>query len=491
MRALSRRDFVASSAAILTAALSARAWESRGVDSGPASMMSADDLWKSLEQMAQLGPRHTGSDAHRKFVDLLAARMQDAGLQVGRDTYTLPRWDARRWGLKAAPKSGAAVEIPVASYYPYSGQTGRDGVTGALVYAGAVPSDGSRPPDLSDVNGKIVVIDYPIAARHYEEWFKPWGFHASDTTLGPVVTSIIAVAAPQLADFKKAGARGVVFAFTNISDGHAAGQYLPFGRALQEMPTLWVGRDAGVRLRKLAQEGASATLTLDADVFPGTHTDTVFATLPGASTDEAIIVNTHTDGPNAIEENGGVALVALAKYFAKIPRGSRKRTLVFVMTTGHFAGAYVPTIRGFIEQHQDVIKKTVAAVTVEHLGCREWLDDASMKYAATGKDEISNAITDSQGIARLTLESLQGTADRRVAVVKPTPKGRWMGEGGSLSRAGVPTLGYIPAPTYLCMMAPDGCLSRLSKSLFHAQTRALATLINKLDAAPAASLENT
>src|SRR5580704_864263 len=47
----------------------------------------------------------------------------------------------------------------------------------------------------------------------------------------------------------------------------------------------------------------------------------------------------------------------------------------------------VASIRGVIEKHPDVIKRAVAAITVEHLGCREWMDDASMRYAATGKNE--------------------------------------------------------------------------------------------------------
>src|SRR5262249_56083844 len=101
-------------------------------------------------------------------------------------------------------------------------------------------------------------------------------------------------------------------------------------------------------------------------------------------------LNTHTDGPNATEENGAIGLIALAKYFSKIPKAERKRTLVFPMTTGHFASPWVPSIRGFIEKNPDVIKRTVAAVTVEHLGCREWLDQAGetgLPYRATAKHE--------------------------------------------------------------------------------------------------------
>ena len=34
-----------------------------------------------------------------------------------------------------------------------------------------------------------------------------------------------------------------------------------------------------------------------------------------------------------------------------------------------------------MSEHPDLIKKTVAAVTVEHLGCREWLDEVAASGA--------------------------------------------------------------------------------------------------------------
>src|SRR5262249_38696898 len=161
------------------------------------------------------------------------------------------------------------------------------------------------------------------------------------------------------------------------SDEQAAQLYAPFGRAYQDMPALWVGRAAGDRLRRLAQSGGEATLTLEAVISPDTPTETVIATLPGISTDEVIIVNTHTDGNNATEENGGLGCLALAHYFSRLPKNARRRSLVFVLATGHFAGAYVPAIRGVIDRHPDLINRAVGALTVEHLGCREWLDNAA------------------------------------------------------------------------------------------------------------------
>src|SRR2546427_1601599 len=101
------------------------------------------------------------------------------------------------------------------------------------------------------------------------------------------------------------------------------------------MPAVWVGRDAGADLRNAAKAGGNVTLTLDATVTPDRPTDTLLAELPGSSGDELIIVNTHTDGNNATEENGGIGLLALAQYFSRFPPAARRRTLGFGLATGH------------------------------------------------------------------------------------------------------------------------------------------------------------
>jgi hypothetical protein len=304
------------------------------------------------------------------------------------------------------------------------------------------------------------------------------------------VSSVMAQPFEDLAGYKKAGAAGVIIGWSNLSDGQATGQNWPFGRPLQDIPALLVGRDTGAKLRQMASAGATATITLEADVFQNAGTDALVGTLPGA-TDEVVIVNTHTDGPNVIQENAGIVLVALARYFAKVPKGSRRRTLVFSQNTGHDVGAYVPgTQGGFIERHPDVVKKAVASVAIEHLGCREWRDDeAHSRYTATGHDELTYAMTNHQALAKLELEAVRGTAERRIAVVKPTAKGRYLGVGGGLARTGLPTLGYYASPTYLNLEAPDGCISKLSKTLFYGQVISLAKLLLKIDAVSAADLK--
>jgi hypothetical protein len=228
---------------------------------------------------------------------------------------------------------------------------------------------------------------------------------------------------------------------------------------------------------------------LEADIVPDTPTDTLVALLPGVSRDEIIIVNTHTDGPNATEENGALGILALAKYFSRLPRHQRKRTLVCPLTTGHFAGPWVPSIRGIIARYPDLVKKTVAAVTIEHLGCEEWMDDAAMHYEATGKHEWSVAITPSKPIADALLESLPGSQDR-AGVVNPVDGG-FLGEGSALSRAGIPTIGYIPQPNYLLAGPADGCIEKLNADLMYSQIQVFAKLIHRIDAMSSSQLKRT
>jgi hypothetical protein len=498
----SRRQFIelASAAALSSIVPGAYAANLAGsasaVTFNPRLLPPADDVWASLEAMNQGGvPRFTGNAAHRKFVDMLESDMKGTGLQCTRDSYTFPRWEARKWSLAATPKNGSRIELPVTYYYPHSGQTGPQGVTGAMAYVGKIVSDGSSKAVLSgDLKGKILLVEYEIAARDYNEWYRPWGYYspAVKPELDKYVSSTMAEGNGwRLGEYKNAGAVGVIFVWSNLSDGQAMGQNWPFGQPIQGLPALLVGRDTGTKLRRLASEGATATLTLEADVFQNAGTDSLVATLPGASSDEVLIVNTHTDGPNAIQENGGVMLVALAKYFSKVPQSSRRRTLVFSLASGHDNGAYVPGKQGgFIERHPDLVKKAMASVAVEHFGCREWRDDAShTHYTATGNDELTYAMTHHQLLAKLELETAPGTAERRVAAVEPTPQGRYLGVGGSLAGLGMPTLGLYGSPTYLNMVAADGCMSKLTKAHMYGQITATAKLLHKLDATPASDLK--
>ena len=105
------------------------------------------------------------------------------------------------------------------------------------------------------------------------------------------------------------------------------------------------------------------------------------------------------------------------------PEGRAQAHARLPADAGHFAGPWVPSIRGVIEKHPDVITRAVAAITVEHLRCREWMDGASMRYAATGKNGWSVAITPAKAMGRALVDALKGSRDR-AGVVNPANGGR-------------------------------------------------------------------
>ena len=447
----------------------------------PGLLPSERAVWDQQVWMAKLGPKYTGNRAHAEFVEFLARELTATGLDVARERYTFPRWDAKRSALTVVSASGDASKIPVTSYFPYSGQTSAAGVAGEIVFAGTNPTF-----DLTGLQGKIALVECPTNVRRWAEEYRPWGVYPHTETF-PASYRPARASVNDLTPFRKAGAIAVILAWTDISDANALDQYSPFSRPPQGIPGLYVGRAAGARLRALAAAGAKATVVLEADVAADTPTDTLVATLPGSTADEVIIVNTHTDGPNATEENGALGILALMKYFSKIPRNERRRTIVCPLTTGHFASPWVPSIRGFITKFPDVVQRAVAALTVEHLGCMEWADDGSLRYGATGKEEWSVAITPSRPMAERLVEALQGSDDRRTAVVNPV-NGGFLGEGSALSRAGIPTIGYIPQPNYLLAGPADGCIEKLSARLMHAQIQVFAKAIHSIDAATAGEL---
>ena len=446
----------------------------------PSLLPSQQAVWEQQLWMAKLGPKYTGNAAHTTFVEFIAKELQTAGLDVERLHYTFPRWEARRWELTVAPAGGAPFKAPVTSYFPYSGQTPASGVTGDLTFAGSNPTF-----TLDGLSGKVALVDFATNVRDWSRVYKTWGLNPPGETF-PASLRPARGAVNNLTEFQKAGAVAVILAWTDVSDANAADQYTPFSRPPQGIPGLYVGRDTGARLKALAASGAKATVVLEAQTFPDTPTDTLIATLPGASSDEIVIVNTHTDGPNATEENGALGIIALAKYFSKLPKSARKRTLVFPLTSGHFASPWVPSIRGVMEKRPQLIKKAVAAVTVEHLGCLEWMDDAAGRYRATGKNEWSVAITPDARMGAIMVDALKGSRDR-AAAVNPA-NGGWLGEGGGLSRAGIPTIGYIPQPNYLLAGPADGCINKLSPELLHSQITVFAKVLHAVDAASAADL---
>jgi hypothetical protein len=283
-----------------------------------------------------------------------------------------------------------------------------------------------------------------------------------------------------LAPFQQTGASGVVF-IIDASYEALTGGYLPFLQGFQPLPALYVDRDTGRALRAQAAGRPTTRLTLTATRRPS-PTQAITAVLPGES-NEVIIFNTHTDGQGFVEENGGVAFVQLARYFASRPRGQRlRRTLVFSAWPGHMAADITGS---WMADHPDLVKRAAAALTVEHLGCTEWNDTAGSGYRPTGQPEMFFVWTTQGKMFELTRDTVVAHGLARTALMRPPAQ---FGVGSPYQTAGVPQIGAIAGPEYLLTISPNGDLDKLDERLAARQIAWLADLATRIDPVPASTL---
>ena len=357
-RALLHRGAAGAASAALVGGVIGGAW---GAPAARAARVvplpSAARIRADYQRMVDFGPRLPGYVEHDRFCDWLEERFVKAGLQlVPCDEYEYDRWRPGRLGLEVLDGASPG-SVRVATSFVRAAGTPAGGVVGPLVHEGAGGS----------VAGSVLLVDLtattPPADGYKRLWRGPW---------------------PNLKPYADRGVKAIVFVVNTTFD-QLEGNWSPHTGPYQPIPALVVDRDTGGSLREQAGARPSVRLTLRAPVKK-TRVRSITAVLPGNS-DEVVIVDSHTDGQNFVEENGAVALVHLARHFASLPPGQRlERTLVFAAWPGHMAGT-LPQAEGWVAAHPDIVKRAVAAVTIEHLGSSEWLDSPDKGYYGTGQNE--------------------------------------------------------------------------------------------------------
>lgn len=523
---MKRRSVLKATAGLLTAnlisgcgsdtALGSNAVAASRTNALQATLGDNQSVQNEVQRMVDFGPRYTGSAAHRQFIDYLDQEFQAAGLTTSRDPYPIDEWIAEDSSLTVKSDKGTE-NIPIDSLYPRSASTSATGVEGPLRYVGvplqfnsldltALETQSAFLQNLRDqlgsallaslgsvasgLRGAIAVIEVPLVPLTLG-LFYPFATLINDKnkTLSPLTdykrswVSGLFVLEPLCDLVAQAGAAGVIFVLDSSAE-NTQGQYLPFSGQFASIPAFLVNRVTGNRLKRLANN-ATANMRLVARKVSGLSTDTLVATLPGVS-DEVIVINTHTDGPNVCEEDGAVGCLMLARYFAKIPLSQRPRTLVFSMLTGHMA-PNMPQGDGFIEAHPDIMQRCVAVVTLEHLGMREWLDDEA-GYHSTNRPEPAVLFHSNTGIADAAVRAARETALDRLMVCKPLGV-LFFGVGLPFQLAGYPCLAYISGPNYLVASEPDHGMSRFDAQRMADELRLMINAIHVIEETSAASLK--
>jgi hypothetical protein len=460
-----------------------------------AQFMPARQLLEWHRQLDAVGLRATGSPVHEHYIDVLRARLHRAGVQQLRfEAVPHRRWLAQAWSLRAgSPQPSRA--IPTASYIPYSGGTPAAGVTAPLVHltdpAGAPPAPGS-------LRGKIALFTLPqtpltygalatLAYRSYDPagilkanapYARAW---LSISTLIEILTALV-----------RAKAAGCVCILDLPADA-AHGAYYPYDGRIRPVPGVFVDHQTGTRLIALAAAGATARLTVRSHTKE-MHTRNLLGVIPGAST-ELMLLHSHTDGPNAIEDNGPNAIVAISQYLTRLPRRSLPRSVMVLLTTGHFAGG--AGVEAFVRRHRrSTLRRAAAALTLEHLGAREWNPQPDGHSRLTGHAEAASVFTpESSPLVSAAATALKRAKDDPASVLRPyvsspgSPDGNgWPAEGTQLwTMAALPTANYITGPTYLLNWGIP-TVDKLDVALMRREAIAFTEMLLALSRVPKAKL---
>ena len=475
------------------AALGAR--DARRVNA--AQFMPAGQLTEWHRQLDAVGLRATGSPVHEHYIDVLHGRLQRAGVrQLHFENVPHRRWLADSWSLHAGTTSAASA-IPTASYIPYSGGTPRGGVTGPLVL---LADPATTPPAPGTLRGKIALFALPVTSLTYGalgtlayKSYDPAGLLRPNAEYARSWLSISTLI--QILDaLTHAEAAGCICILDLPADA-AHGAYYPYDGTIRPVPGVFVDRRTGERLASLAADpgGASARLTLRSETRQ-VQTRNLIGVIPGASS-ELMLLHSHTDGPNAIEDNGPNAIVAISQYLTRLPRHSLPRSVMVLLTTGHFAGG--AGVEAFVRRHrQTTLRRAAAGITLEHLGALEWNPQPSGHSHLTGRAEAGTVFTpETSALVDAAAGALKQARDDPGSVLRPyvaapgSPDGNgWPAEGTQLWTMGsLPTANYITGPTYLLNWGIP-TLDKLDVALMRREAIAFTEMLLTLSRVPKAKL---
>jgi len=400
------------------------------------------------DQRDAAGPAYTGGPAWKKFMAVIHAELKALGMvDVVDHPFRYTRWyttefpDKSGWSL-----TSDGTKIDVASYGTQSGSTGPKGATAPMVlYDLTVPVE--RRPPLSALAGKIVVVKQQPYSTFATPRRVPLGVPAPATPSSycgnpPLCTAPEAgegqpstqwgTPGPNIGykDYEyrsdpetfpgKLFEKTPVFVESSYRNRDQFGQIrevitnvlVPSGAAAAatvmdlsplaaqgtrihptprqfNVPLLMLDRVAGEKVLADAAAGKSATLILDAHQEENATAFETVATLPGrnygTANDEAILLATHVDGPSLAEDNGGLGILAVLNYFAKIPRAERPKSIVVYFESRHFIpGTEASYPLNITEELPERFKSVVGGLALEHFGGLQFAETDN-NYAPTGR----------------------------------------------------------------------------------------------------------
>jgi hypothetical protein len=454
---------------------------------------------------AFLGPlraRPTGSAQQKVYVDWIRKQVQAIpGVKLTEQPFTIDRWSVQSTKLRLRI-DGKLQMLPVASAIPYSLPTSKKGVAGPAVL---VPED---QPITDAARGRIVVrpapagsvpmYDFMLPVVSWERYDPGNTFDPNGNFYGDFINYNKRVT--DLRDAAKAGAKGLLFV-KELPRRQLVGHYEPYEGSAWKVPGMFLGVDEGKAITDAIGGGHTTSIRIvERAGYKKVETPSLEAVLPGAGP-QRIVIDSHTDGTNAVEDNGPVAMVAMLRYYAALPLECRPRTLQFAFSTAHFYQrvANAETRHGGAGQLAEQLDReydsgsVAGVVVIEHLGARDY-EMVPRKDGGPGSELALNGLRSIQFIAITPSPALVSAVDsvvrsydlqRTILLQGADAPGSTVpshcsfgGEGTPYNVHLLPTIGIIAAPQTLYDPAFE--LEAIDFDVMHSEVLAYTELINRM-----------
>ena len=293
----------------------------------------------------QFWGRITGTSSDAATQAWILQKFKDAGLSDvhTQELDTPPQWIPTSWSVTATGNS-KSLQLDSAQPMMSSPATPKDGLDLEAVWVGL-----GTEADFSgrDVSGKAVFI-YSATYNH-------------------INTSALLNGSVRRAAAKGAAAIFIIFGLP----GNIKAEFYNLG---VNVPTFSVGQNDGNSVREMIEQAQPTSpprvkLALQTEMLPG-KTGNIWGTLPGMTQEKIYIVSMREGWFDGATNNAsGIAtMVGLAEYFGKIPKEKRRRTIIFLATTGHHGnganGRPHVTLSGewIMQHHAELFNKDTALI---------------------------------------------------------------------------------------------------------------------------------
>jgi hypothetical protein len=456
-------------------------------------------------KLAGFGARPTGSPNHKRYINWLDAQLgRVPGVKVTSIRYRFNRWLSKSTALHAT-LGGRNTNLPAVGPVPYGRVTGRHGVTAPLVH---LPS--GTAITAANSAGRIVVRDLVTSSITYGTFgFVSWFSYDPNHSIDPSAQYKREFLNNQPSDDMQAadaaGAAGVIFVH-ELPRGQIKGQYRPYDGIHWRTPGVQLGIDQGTRLEQAIDGGTAGPghIAVRAQQRKNAVTRSIIGHLPGPGK-RRIVVETHSDGMNAVWDNGNVPILAIAHYFAKLPKPCRPGPMEFLFTTAHLYQRLDPSQHGAGDAayarvlDRDYDRGTVGMVlTLEHLGARDYEAVPrpnglpGLMLVRTGTTELSTTFVSESDFLVSTLSQLIQARDvRRSMLLKGTalpddshvpPYCSFGGEATPYEQHLIPSVGFITSPWIL--FDPGYGLKAIDFPLLRRQTLLFSDFLLRLRGVP-------